>query len=56
MKKLLKNVIYRSVNSARKHCSQKTWSIIAAWRKKKKRKKKKRGHANAQSKHILNTI
>ena len=56
MKKLLKSVIYGFVNSIRKYYSRKTWSTIAAWKKRKKkekgkRKKKKRGRANVQSKH-----
>ena len=48
MKNLLKSVICGSINSARKHCSWKTWSTTAAWKEKKKGKhrKKKRGRAN----------
>ena len=42
MKKLLKSVICGSVNSASEHCSRKTWSTIAAWKKKRKRKKKEK--------------
>ena len=35
MKKLLKSEVYGSMNSAWMHCSQKTWSTIAAGEKKK---------------------
>ena len=55
IKKLLKSVICGSVNNAQKHCSRKTWSTIAAWKKRKKkgkRRKKKHGHTKAQFKHI----
>ena len=41
MKKLLKNKIYGSVNSAWIYCSQLTWSNSAAEKKKKKKRKKK---------------
>ena len=45
MKKLLKSGIYGSVNSARVHCSQLTWSNSAAEREKKKKKTGKRNNA-----------
>ena len=48
MKKLLKSVICGSVNSTSEHCSRKTWSTIAAWKKKRKRKKKE----NAERKNV----
>ena len=47
MKKLLKSVIYGSVNNAQKHCSQKTLSTTAAWKKKKEKKKE-----NAERKNV----
>ena len=50
IKKLLKDVICGTVNSARMHCSQLTKSTIAAEPKKKKKKRKtqlkKRGRRN----------
>ena len=41
MKKLLKNKIYGSINSAWIYCSQLTWSNSAAEKKKKRKRKKK---------------
>ena len=42
MKKLLKNKIYGSVNSAWIYCSQLTWSNSAAEKKKKKKKEERK--------------
>ena len=62
IKKLLKSVIYGTVNSTRMHCSQLTKSTIAGWKKKKKKKKrgKRRGEmqmpVSLQSKQSLNVL
>ena len=50
MKKLLKSVIYRSVNSTQKHYSPKTWSTTTACKKKKNAERK---NVDTQSKHSL---
>ena len=55
MKNLLKSGICRSVNSARVHCSQLTWSNSAAEKKKKKSENVAQDLAeNAESKRALN--
>ena len=46
IKKLLKSVIYGTVNSTHIHCSQLTKSIIAGWKKKKKKRKTWRRNVN----------
>ena len=38
MKKLLKSEIFRSMNSARVHCSRENWSITAAEKKEKRKR------------------
>ena len=47
MKKLLKSEVCGFMNSARVHCSRKTWSITAAGEKKKKRENASLKNADA---------
>ena len=54
MKKLLKNKIYGSVNSAWIYCSQLPWSNRAAEKKKKKKKKKEERKKEEVRKHKRN--
>ena len=57
MKKLLKNIICRSVNHARSTVHGRPSQQMRLGKKKKKKgkhRKKKHGCANVQSKHILN--
>ena len=55
MKKLIKNEIYGSVNSAYVHCSLQKVNIGVKTKKKKKKKRNKTqlGNADLESKHTL---
>ena len=50
IKKLLKSVIYGTVNSTYIHCSQLTKSTIAGWKKKKKKGKRGEKNVDVQTK------